>query len=465
MSRMTKIDRRNVEDIIGLSPIQGGILFHYLLDKSSLQYFEQYSYRLKGTLELEKFYEAWKLVIGNNEMLRAVYRWKEVEEPIQIILKHIPFRMNYIDLTLVHDDSLKDTLNNIKDREREIKFNLLEGPLLRLNLCKLKEGTYEMIVNNHHILFDGWSYIIILKEFLQVYNSLIHGVTPILERRLKFKEYLKWLKNQSIKDGEAFWHQYLKEYIPRNLLPADHKCSDQCIDTVNHSTVLIPQLVERIQMSANDIEVTLGTILTAAWGLLLQFYNNSRDVTIGVTTSGRSSVALQGIETLVGLVINTLPLRLKCCDEEKVESVIKKVGQDEIERQEYEFVPLTNINTYRSTGKETRLFDSIIVIENYPIEGINRDDYKLKIENYSGFGVTNYDLVLAVNVYNEITLNFIYNAGIFDEITIKLMGERYISILKAIAENYKCTVRDLMHSVLIDNGFPEDEDVRFCYSW
>ena len=464
MSRVTKIDKRNVEDIIGLSPIQGGILFHYLLDKSSSQYFEQYSYRLKGILELEKFYKAWESVIANNEMLRVVYRWKEVEEPIQIILKHMPFRMNYMDLSSEYEDSLEDILNNIKAREREIKFDLMEGSLLRLNLCKLKEDTYEMIVNNHHILFDGWSYMIILKEFLQVYNSLILGITPIPERRLKFKEYLKWLKNQSIKDGEAFWRQYLKEYIPRNLLPADHKCSEQCINAVNHSTLLIPQLVEKIQMSANDNEVTSGTILTAAWGLLLQFYNNSRDITFGVTTSGRSSAALHGIETLVGLVINTLPLRLKCSDEENVEKVIKKVGQDEIERQEYEFVPLTNINTYRSADKETRLFDSIIVIENYPAEGINRDDYKLKIENYSGFGVTNYDLVLAVTVHNEITLNFIHNADIFDEITIKLMGERYISILNIIAENYKCTVRDLMHSVLIDSEIPEDEDIRFCYS-
>ena len=164
MSIMSKIDRENVADILALTPMQKGLLFHYIYEPDSNQFVEQLILRVSGNIDLEIFKKSWDFITENNEMLRSIFRWETLAEPVQIVLKAHPIPVNVIDLSIHDHDKKNKTLEWIIIADRSRKININSEPI-RITLCKLEQTTYEIIICNHHILYDGWSNMVILKEF------------------------------------------------------------------------------------------------------------------------------------------------------------------------------------------------------------------------------------------------------------------------------------------------------------
>ena len=164
----------NVEDILGLTPLQAGMLFHYLETPTSTDYNEQLSLEISGNINLQIFREAWNIIIKKNEMLRVIFRWEKMDKPVQIILKSHELQLRYYDLLLDSTEEKKSSLENIKKNGRERRFDLQEVPF-RAILCRIENDKYEMVINYHHILYDGWSNGIVLKEFFKIYYELSNG--------------------------------------------------------------------------------------------------------------------------------------------------------------------------------------------------------------------------------------------------------------------------------------------------
>src|SRR5690606_5085052 len=151
-----KLDKQNVEDIVSLTPIQKGILFHYLKDPQSDEYFEQISIRIEGSIDVEMFKNAWNIVVQTNEQLRTVFRWDKVKEPIQVVLKKHEPKISYYDFRKTEPLNNRSNVQAVKKEDMKKKFDLRYVPF-RITLCKLEEEVYELIISNHHILYDGWS--------------------------------------------------------------------------------------------------------------------------------------------------------------------------------------------------------------------------------------------------------------------------------------------------------------------
>ncbi len=160
-----KLDRNSIEDIIGLTPIQEGMLFHYLYNRDSEQYFEQLSISLEGNINVDKIREAWNFVINANSMLRTIFRWNNIEKPVQIILKSKLVQITEYDFSYEEKNVQESLLNKTKENDRNSKIDIGFEPF-RISLCKLCENEFEMILSYHHIILDGWSTAIIIKEFL-----------------------------------------------------------------------------------------------------------------------------------------------------------------------------------------------------------------------------------------------------------------------------------------------------------
>lgn len=173
---MIKLDKQNVEDILGLAPIQEGLLFHYLKNPESDEYFEQICLGISGRVDAGLFTKAWEAVVQTNEQLRTLFRWEKVKTPVQIVLKEYTPHIKIIDLTHKSESEKNILLEEIKVKDREKKFDLREIPF-RVTLCILAEERHEMIISNHHIIYDGWSNGIILKEFLNAYRCLSESET------------------------------------------------------------------------------------------------------------------------------------------------------------------------------------------------------------------------------------------------------------------------------------------------
>ncbi len=305
---MTKLIKKNIEDILALTPMQEGMLFHYLKNSVSEHYFEQLSLEISGEIEPDIFEKAWNFVIETNEMLRTLFRWENVENPIQVILKKHYLQLRYHDITGKEGNEKKKQVEKINIRDRKEKFDLQEVPF-RVNLCRLEKAKYVMIISNHHILYDGWSNGIILKEFLQAYDAFSRQKSPTRPDKGKYKEFVKWVRKKNTGVQERYWQEYLEDFAAPIELPGKFKKRENLDYIGNYHLIFPNEITSQLDAFLKARKIPLSALIYSAWGILLQKYNDCEDIIFDSTVSGRS-VKIKGIEDIVGLFINTVPLRI-----------------------------------------------------------------------------------------------------------------------------------------------------------
>ncbi|MCX6583774.1 MAG: amino acid adenylation domain-containing protein, partial [Candidatus Aminicenantes bacterium] len=438
---MEKLNPKRIENILALTPLQEGILFHYLKNPGSDYYFEQLSLEISGEIDVRQFEKAWNTVIETNEMLRTVFRWEKLEKPSQIILDERHCQVIYYDLSAKDNNRKKTALAEIKNNDRHDTFDLREVPF-RIILCKLTETQYQLVVSNHHILYDGWSAGIILKEFFKTYHALCSGTLP-LKPPLKtpFKEFLKWIQGQDRNRQEKFWREYLAGFETPTGLPIK-KRSGETANAEDYSIILDEDIRSKLDVFVKNNRVTLASVFYTAWGILLQKYCGGEDVVFGTTVSGRSG-EIKGIEDMVGLFINTIPLRIQSTPSEKIGALVYRTDEALREREEFENTPLVDIGSF-SPVAGTPLFDTIVVIENYPPVG--RDvarNVSTTVHSYSMVETTHYDLSVGIVPFNEIEINFNFRRGCFAKETVENLARHLKGIIQAIIENPETVLSQL----------------------
>jgi len=426
---MKKIDKRNIEDILPLTPMQEGMLFHYLKDPHSDLYFEQLSLKLSGVVDIDTFKQAWDIVIKTNEMLRTVYRWETVDKPVQIILKEYKSDPVFFDRPL--------SVQEVKTNDRNRAFDLNDVPF-RVTLCRLDQNEYELIVSNHHILYDGWSNGIILEEFQDAYDALCkrEPLTPPVKRKTKFKEFVKWMQHQDPEDRQIYWETYLKGFEKKTLRCANENGVIEKKRNPDEREIFRFPIAETAAAMVKDFiekqKVTLASFLYSAWGILLQRYTGSNDVVFGTTVSLRNP-RVNGIEHMVGPFINTLPLRIKTGTRDTAVRLLKDVGLSLQTREKYENTSLADIKSISGIDRQEDLFDSIVVIENYPISSrLQQNNRSLTVEFHSMIDTTHFDLTVDIVTAEELDICFTYKPVLFSDGFIENMGNHLGNIMKEI---------------------------------
>ena len=420
----TKLDRSNIEDIMPLTPMQEGMLFHYIMEADSLEYHEQISLGFTGDLDVDLMQKAWDFVICNNEMLRTVYRWKNINNPVQVILKNHQVVVHYHDLSEGLDSLKESMLEKIKQADLQNRINI-EEETLRITLCKCGENDFVMIISNHHILFDGWSSGIIIKELIGAYHALYEGLEPSVPFKNKFSEYVKWIGDQDKDKQKNYWENYLYGVQQNDDLFSKASQSEM----TSYECALQKDVCDKLTEFAKENGLTIASLLYCAWGILAQKLNNAHDIMFGITTSGRDN-PIKGIENMVGLFINTIPLRIRTDKEETIIQLLKKVNEKIKEGQEFDSTPLVDIHAYAGISNNSQLFNSLVVIENYPLDMNDYQDGILTINDYSAIERTNYNLTLGITIGEPMTFNFGYNC--FAENMIKRIGQYFEKVLSVM---------------------------------
>lgn len=433
MNDLTKLQKQDIEDIMNLSPVQEGMLFHYLSEPESELYFEQLSFNMTGNIDILTVKKAWEHVTKTNEMLRAVYRWQKLQRPVQIILRNhvVPF-IEY-DLTELPEHEKQASLERIKIKDRCERIDLSLAPM-RILFCTLEEHSFQMVLSHYHIILDGWSNGVLLKEFLEAYNAISEGKRPDIHVKSKYKQFLKWNNALDKNRHIVYWEKHLAGFNNKTLLPFDRKKGEGSVDTESYIYQFDEGLTDEIKFFVTDQNVTAATLLYTAWGVLLQKYNDNTDVVFGTTVSGRSP-EIPGIESIVGLLINTIPLRFKSNAGQPISELLEIADSELRKRSEYECTPLTDIKTVVELDRTENLFDSIVVIENYPMELILENSKKFSMKFNSIFEMTNYKLTLVISIFDTIELRFVYDANVFNLETIERMSRHYENIIKCILLN------------------------------
>ena len=420
-----KLEKSNVEDIIPLTPMQEGMLFHYIMEPNSQEYHEQITIGFVGDIDPDLLQKAWDFVIRSNEMLRTVYRWKNIDYPVQVILKNNPVKVLYHNMAEEPPSVKEKKLSEIQQADLQNQIDI-ENETLRINLCKYAERNYTMIISNHHILYDGWSSGIMIKELISAYHALSKGLKPRVASKNKFSEYVKWIGSQDKEVQKNYWENYLSGAEQSDSLFNRRYLSEM----KSYQRVLEKDVSDQMKEFAKENGLTMASLLYAAWGIVLQKLNHVDDTIFGITTSGRDH-SLKGIENMIGLFINTIPLRIRTEEEETMIQLLKKVNQIMTEAREFENTPLVDINAYAGISHHSQLFNSLVVIENYPLKMNDYRDGVLAINNYSAIERTNYNLTLGVTIQETLTLNFKYNCFTDDQMMIRISQyfERVISAM------------------------------------
>ena len=462
---MKKLDKKSIEDVLALTPMQEGMLVHYLKDPGSEYYFEQLSLEISGEINMEVFEKAWNFVIENNEMLRAVFCWEQLAQPVQIILKKHKFQPRYYDIVDSDIHNSEKRLEEIKNIDRKEKFDLREVPL-RVTLCRIAKKKHLAIISNHHILYDGWSNGIIMKEFFNTYSDLSRGKELVKPVKTKFKEFIKWRQDQDDEVQKQYWKNYLNDLEDRSFLslsvptfsqiPAKKSKHEDPGEAAHYPLQLREGITKEIYDFTRKRKISLASLLYSAWGILLYKYCGTGDVVFGVTTANRPS-QVKGIENSVGLFINTLPLRIRIKKNTRVREILKQVSDWNRARIDFQWVSMVEVNKY--PGNNHDLFDTIIVMENYPLlEDLCTGSDTIKVDSYSLFERTHYFLTLTVSTFKGIGISFEYNPRVLDVVFIENSACHFQNIIQSITKK----TGEILPQI---DWLDEDEKKRLLYEF
>jgi tyrocidine synthetase-3 len=457
---MTGLKQTTLEDMLALTPLQEGMLYHYLKDHSSGCYTVQLTVEVSGRLDVKRAEKAWNRVVQSNEVLRTLFRWEKLNEPVQIVMKPLRFKPKYRDFSTFDREQKEFAVEDLKKRDKEESSDLRDVPFM-VTLCKLETLRHIMIISSHHILYDGWSTAIILKEFFLAYGN------PKKEfpAKPRFKEFVRWNRAQDKIPQKQYWTRCLEGIDSGTEMtfkkrPGNHDTKERAI----YRTQLTGRLQEQLDLFVRLHKLTAASFLYAAWGLLLQRYDNCDDILFGTTVSGRS-IPLKGVENCVGLFINTLPLRIVNHGLTVLELVAGINGTLQ-ERKEYEGTSLTDIKEFCGIGTGEELFDSLMIIENYPFDHLNPGASGLSVSSYSIVESTHYDLNISILPADGFKILFDYNCSRFEKLDIERLAGHFIAVVREFLDNpgLRCSRLDFMspeerHKILVDFN---DSSVDYC---
>jgi len=420
-----KIKKANVQDILELSDIQKGMLFHFLHDTGENLYNIQLSFNIRGELNTGKLQKAFKLVQQQHEVLRSVFEWEKSKVPLQIILKESDLDFSFIDISSHEISAIGHLSADIIAQDRHAKFDLRKTPF-RITLVKLSLQEYILNITHHHILYDGWSTGILLKELFTLYHNLDADTGDKISYKHVFQE-LKHKDNKAL--SESFWSNYLHNY---EITPVFSLKSLPGVFNEKLSTYISKHPIEALDKFSASSRITKASVVYAAYGLLLQRYKDTADIAFGTPVSNRSS-SVKGSGDVMGNFINTIPLRVSTTDGTSLMDVVKKVNHELLDRAEYSNTSYSDIKTLLSLNPSDTLFDSILVIENYPldIEAINYNkEFEIKLR--SAYGDTGIPVVIHVFFKEQLEIEVIWQSQLLHEGFVKRFAAHFNQVICAI---------------------------------
>jgi amino acid adenylation domain-containing protein/non-ribosomal peptide synthase protein (TIGR01720 family) len=426
---------KNIEDLYSLSPMQQGMLFHSLYAPESGIYAEQVSADLHGDLNVAAFEQAWQQVVDRHPIVRSAFVWKNVEKPLQVVGRqvHLPLIVyNWQDLPVAEQQAKLDAL---RQSERVQGFELSKAPLMRLILIQLAAQQYHFLWSHHHLLLDGWSTSLVLQEVFAFYEAACQHHNLHLPQSRPYRDYIAWLQQQSLLEAEAFWRRTLKGFTAPTPFYVDVDCSSSSsMHSGEYHLSLSGETTAALQALTRQHQLTLNTLVQGAWALLLSRYSNESDIVFGTTVSGRPTT-LAGAETMVGLFINTLPVRLQVESDRSLLPWLQQFQCQQAEARQYEYTPLVQIQQWSEIPPNLPLFESIIVFENYPIDSaIEHGQSNLAICRVQASEQTNYPLTVIVRPGAKLEISLLYNRHRFDADTIARMLGHLQTLLEGMVE-------------------------------
>ncbi|MFN6571983.1 SDR family NAD(P)-dependent oxidoreductase [Dendronalium sp. ChiSLP03b] len=439
----------NIEDIYELTPVQKGMLFHCLFDSELSLYFFQHIFTVRGNLNIEAFEKSWQLVMDRHPILRTRFYWEEVENPLQIVYKQVEVPLNCYDWSNINSAEQKAQLDSFIVSDRQKSFDFSQPCLMRHTLIRFTDDKYLYIWSFNHIIIDGWGGSLVFQEFVETYGTLCQDKETSFAPTRPFRDYIDWLQQQDITKAENFWRQALQDVktpTPLTYIEKVEKSERASTQEVRYSEEII-QLsaitTQALQSFATQHRLTLATIINGIWAVLLSRYTCCNNVLYGCTVTGRPA-DLQGVESMVGMFVNTLPIHVNIDTEQLFLSWLQRFQLQLVEVRDYEYTPLTEIHKWSEIPQKLTLFESIVVVENFPVSEFIRDwQGNIEFQHTEIYYRNNYPLNLVVYPNKELLIAISYDSRRFETTTITSILKDIEMVLQGLITNSHFQIKNL----------------------
>ena len=433
-------------DTYELSPMQAGMLFHAVSGADSGVDVEQVVAMLHEPLDAAPFLRAWQRVGERHPVLRSRFRWEGVAEPVQEVVDRVGIPVERFDWRAHAEAERREGFQSLLDQDRARGFDLGEAPLMRLALVRAGEREHWVLWTFHHALLDGRSFPLVLREVFAFYEAFARGEDADLPLARPYRDYIEWLRRLDHDSARPYWQAALGGFAePTPLVVARDREAERLTGgdrgacAIRLSGALTTALKER----AREASVTLNTLLQGAWALLLHRYSGESDIVFGATRAGRRST-LAGADEMVGLFINTLPMRVRLDPEAELIPWLQQLRAQQVALREHEHTPLAKIQGWSAVPRGTALFESILVFENRTLDAQLRALGGAWSEREFEYrGQTNYPLAVIAYGDDELLLQLEYSRRRFaDDSGARMLGHLQ-TLLEGMAARPQASLKDL----------------------
>ncbi|MFB7927355.1 amino acid adenylation domain-containing protein, partial [Streptomyces sp. NPDC056081] len=415
-------------DVLPLSPLQEGLHFHALdEDASSDAYTVQIVLDLEGDFDATAMRRAAEALLSRHAGLRAGFVHEGLDAPVQVITAAARLPWSEQDLADLAPEARDAAVARVLDEDRARRFDPAAPPLLRFTAIRLDDHHHRLVLTYDHLLLDGWSTAVLVRELFALYAS--GSDTAALPRVTPFRDHLEWLSRQDRAAADTAWREALAGLDEPTLLASSHDTADDAAPE-QIRTELTAELTEAVSARARALGITLNTVVQGCWGLVLARLTGRDDVVFGATVSGRPA-DLPGIEDMVGLFINTLPVRVRVRPGDSLSGLFAAVQDEQARLMPHQHVRLADVQRLAGHGE---LFDSIAVFENYPIDALDLGsaDGRLRVTGVDGGDTTHYPLTLIAVPGDRLQLRLGHRPGVVDRDRAERILAALLSVLDAV---------------------------------
>ena len=447
-AEVDRLHGQAIDDIYELSPMQEGMLFEALYAPESGVYVTQLCFTLERTLNVAAFRQSWQELVSHHPMLRTCFLWERDPTPLQLVQHEVT--LLWAEEQWADGGDAAAALSAWLAADRQRGFALDHAPLMRCALLRTAGDAVSFIWTSHHLIGDGWSLPLLMQELFVRYQAACTGRAAEWPSPRPYRDYLLWLRRQDRQRAEIFWREQLHSFTAPTPLTVDRPAPTRGTRHDHYPTqrhVLSPELTRAVSRLAQQQQVTLNTVIQGAWAILLSRYSGNQEIIFGATISGRPAT-LPGVERMVGLFINTVPIAVTVPPSERLGPWLQRLQQIQAAAQEHGYLTLSDIQRGSDIPSGIPLFEHILVFENYPVDSAQLEAGAALVRDMASYEQTNYPLTIAVvppgsGDEDRLTFAFSYDSRRLDAITITRMAGHLQTLIEGMVTDPTATLATL----------------------
>ncbi|MEY9874260.1 amino acid adenylation domain-containing protein/non-ribosomal peptide synthase protein (TIGR01720 family) [Streptacidiphilus sp. MAP12-33] len=438
-------DGRLIEDLYPLTPMQSGMLFHSLdADGGGDVYLTHFAAVVDGVDDPQRLADAFQRVVDRTPVLRTAVVGSGADVPLQSVHREVRLPVTQLDWSELTQQQYEAVSRSLWDGLPALGLDLTRAPLMRLTIARLPGASVQIFWSSHHLLLDGWSFADVLAQVFEEWGALGGAPVPAPKPRRPFRDYVQWLAEQDDEAAKTHWRRTMEGFTAATPLPFDRPplAAHDARSSRDVHLRLPAERSSRLYTFAKNARLTVNTVVQGAWALLLARHSGERDICFGATVSGRPE-NLAGADEIVGLFINTLPVRTTVDTGLDLVTWLRRIQDEQVETRQFEHVSLAQVRGWSEVTRESNLFDSIVVFESFPYDRDAASRYGLTVRGTNGAEETNFALALTAYTTDELRLRLGYDPLLFDQDTVERLVARLGTVLDAFADHARSPLGSL----------------------